>query len=234
LATATFSELLAWSGPGYPPLNTELVMKPIMAELTPIALLDRQQRLEAAQLIYASLPEFYQQFGISTLTLFSSIADQLCKKNNELEHGYALVHGALVIGVYTAYPAEESKIRQIFSMLALQKTLTPEQRKTLHEKMGHSWHHFSQAPAGSYYLSRIAVGKLWRGQGLADQLLNHFSSAATDWKYLSLHVYANNLAALAFYRRHGFVHQDQKGQEIYLLTRDLRHIQTPTSPFPKT
>lgn len=52
-------------------------------------------------------------------------------------------------------------------------------------------------------IGRMAVLPAWRGQGIGDAMLRHLlaSAASMGWPEISLHA---QLAAVGFYRRHGF------------------------------
>jgi GNAT superfamily N-acetyltransferase len=173
--------------------------------------LDDAQRLHVARLIYSAVPEFYKEFGVSIPTITPHIASQLGKKNNELEHGYTLLSGNKVIGAYIAYPAKELKIRQLFGLMALQKSLDI--------KLPTFTHDLTDPPSQSFYLARFAIDEGIQRQGVGEELLNHYI-AATDIPALSLHVHVKNLGAIAFYHRHGFTTHDPENQQFYLLTRN--------------
>ena len=200
----------------------------------PLCDLNERHGLEAARLIYLSLPTFYDQFDMPMPTLLLRIRKQFGKKNSELEHGYTILADGRIVGVYTAYPAGEMTIRQTFGLLAFQQPLSPRQRKIVHEKLFIFWSGFSPIPKDSYYLARIAVDEKYRGQGIAHQLMNHFAEE-TKLPHLSLHVFADNLVAMAFYRRCGYINNDRQGQTIYMLSRDgSNNSYIPTSPSPNT
>lgn len=64
----------------------------------------------------------------------------------------------------------------------------------------------NDAEAGGY-ISNVSVLDGWRGQGLADRLLQSCVARAREGGLprLSLHLHPDNAPALALYRRHGFV-----------------------------
>ncbi len=65
----------------------------------------------------------------------------------------------------------------------------------------------SQSKADVSLLSRIYIDAAWRGQGLANRLLDAVVSecAARDVERLQLTVYEKNARAIAFYNKVGFV-----------------------------
>ncbi len=60
---------------------------------------------------------------------------------------------------------------------------------------------------GSWFINGLAVGERWRRKGIATQLLEHAASQAREAGFdrISLHVWADNLSACAFYKKIGFV-----------------------------
>ncbi|MBF0193625.1 MAG: GNAT family N-acetyltransferase [Magnetococcales bacterium] len=171
--------------------------------------LNDTQRLKVARLVYSAVPEFYKRFGVSITTIAPHIAKLIGKKNTELEHGYTLLSNKSVLGAYNAYPAKELKMRQMFGLLALTKSLD--------KKLPSFTHELTEPPDDSYYLARIAVDESVLRQGVGEKLLNHFI-AETELPLLSLHVHITNKTAIAFYHRHGFITQDPDNQQFYLLT----------------
>lgn len=60
---------------------------------------------------------------------------------------------------------------------------------------------------GSMFLNSLAVGGAYRGSGIGAQLLGWAETRATEAGYdrLSLHVWADNISAVNFYTRRGFI-----------------------------
>ena len=78
--------------------------------------------------------------------------------------------------------------------------LIPEERYAIDEPV-----HCLPAP-GTYYVYTLAVYPEFRGKGLASTLLSlglkH--AAEEDFAKCSLHVFAENITAVALYKKHGF------------------------------
>jgi ribosomal protein S18 acetylase RimI-like enzyme len=66
---------------------------------------------------------------------------------------------------------------------------------------------FSLAPPPSLYLQTVLVAEAFRGCGYGSDLLRQAEemALALDYNALSLHVWEDNLPALALYEKHGFV-----------------------------
>lgn len=60
---------------------------------------------------------------------------------------------------------------------------------------------------GSWFINSLAVGENWRRKGIATHLLDHAACQAREAGFdrMSLHVWADNLSACAFYKKVGFV-----------------------------
>ncbi len=59
---------------------------------------------------------------------------------------------------------------------------------------------------GSWFVNSLAVGENWRRKGIATNLMDHAASQASEAGFdrISLHVWADNLSACAFYKKSGF------------------------------
>jgi len=60
---------------------------------------------------------------------------------------------------------------------------------------------------GSLFINSLAVGRHWRKNGIGGRLLDHASEQARSKGYdrISLHVWSENLNAIAFYEKRGFI-----------------------------
>jgi len=69
---------------------------------------------------------------------------------------------------------------------------------------------FSLQDWGSVFINSLAVGKQWRQLGIGGQLLDHACERAKSDGYdrVSLHVWSDNLHAISFYEKRGFVTVD--------------------------
>lgn len=68
---------------------------------------------------------------------------------------------------------------------------------------------FRQLEAGAGFLSYICVSPLARGRGIASRLIEHYLQMVPEPETMQLDVFADNLPALALYRKLGFEEQSQ-------------------------
>ena len=63
---------------------------------------------------------------------------------------------------------------------------------------------------GSLFINSLAVGRHWRQRGIGGRLLDHACERAKSDGYdrVSLHVWAENLNAISFYEKRGFISVD--------------------------
>jgi len=69
---------------------------------------------------------------------------------------------------------------------------------------------FSLQDRGSLFINSLAVGSKWRKCGIGSRLLDHSFEQAKSEGYdrVSLHVWSDNLHAISFYEKRGFVTMD--------------------------
>ncbi len=69
---------------------------------------------------------------------------------------------------------------------------------------------FSFQDWGSLFINSLAVGRKWRQCGIGGRLLDHSLERAKseDYDSVSLHVWSDNLKAISFYEKRGFVTVD--------------------------
>ncbi len=73
------------------------------------------------------------------------------------------------------------------------------------DRLEHLAPFFSSRVENSLYLSAIAVTDNHQHQGVASQLLSYATNQlAQEYSSLSAHIWADNTAALHFYKKHGF------------------------------
>lgn len=156
----------------------------------------------AANLIVQAVPEFYKIFSLNNEVLLNHLSKEISNKNNDLSNTLCLFNKKNIIAVFSSLPSNNLLNAQMYSVLRL-LSLTDNNDKI---KLALKAYSQTIQPLGisSYYLSRIAVEKKYRGQGLGKTLLKHFSELGKNYKVLSLHVNSKNLSAISFYKKNGF------------------------------
>ena len=103
-------------------------------------------------------------------------------------------HHEQLAGLIFAYPASQHTIPPI-----MEKFLSPARVEAVREIL-------TTSVTNTLYVNTIWVHPSWRGGGLADVLMNYSEMCARDicLTGISLHTWADNARALAFYKRHGF------------------------------
>lgn len=178
--------------------------------------LPADQRLRAASLVLAALPELYAPLDPDLV--LSVIAEQFSETGTEISDGEAALIDGKTVGIACGYPAEQMPQRQGSMLHHLLSTLSGE---AIAAFVGHLRKFRAQIPSianGGYYLARIAVDPAHRGSGVADRLLVRFLAGEPGGR-ASLHVRADNVRAIAFYSRHGFAFHES-GTKYAIMLRN--------------
>ncbi|QMU61694.1 MAG: GNAT family N-acetyltransferase [Gammaproteobacteria bacterium] len=154
--------------------------------------------------------------------------DQIASWINSVGHGhieylldslvpdlFALRHLALVLAEDSNYSYknvdlvldENSIAGLVFSYHSDSNQLTSEIQSVLSEDRVQWMRYFSDNQIdNSWYINTLGVADKYRRQGLGSQLLDHAAKRALQKgiQCLSLHVYANNIAAIKLYESYGF------------------------------
>lgn len=98
-----------------------------------------------------------------------------------------------VVGVANFFPADSISDEAFLSLVS--------------ERFDHIRPMLRLRDRGSLFLNAVAVAGKYRGNGIGTRLIDRTEARAlkAGFPCLSLHVWADNLAAIKLYRRHGFV-----------------------------
>jgi ribosomal protein S18 acetylase RimI-like enzyme len=164
-------------------------------------------RVTAAGLAREALAPYYDMLPVEDAPLLAVLADEMDDVSTELGAGQVALVDDAVAGLLVAYPAAELRARQQASLFHLLRASPDESDDILAaaEKQALS---VPPVSGDAYYLARFAVASALRGTGVADALLLALADAVPEAAPLALHVHRDNLRAIAFYRRLGFVRSD--------------------------
>jgi len=182
--------------------------------LVDIATLSEAGRLTAAHLVMEALPPYYEVDGIEEAEMANAVAAILGDPGSEIGKGFAALCGDQVAGILNFIKAESLPGARLVGAQKLLKQLSGESVKVFREHLRNYNADFGDVPGGSLYLSRIAIGKGYRGTGLAGQMMERYLTLNNDSEEkqtcFSLHVDRNNERAIAFYRKFGFTSEDSE------------------------
>lgn len=164
-------------------------------------------RITAANLAREALAPYYDMLHIADAPLLAMLAAEMDDDSTELGAGQVAMVDDAVAGLLVAYPATELRARQQASLFHLLQASVGESEEILPaaEKQALS---VPPVPPDAHYLARFAVTSGLRGTGVADALLLALADAVPDAAPLALHVHRDNMRAIRFYRRLGFVRFD--------------------------
>ncbi len=185
------------------------------------AISDDEKRI-AANLIVQAVPEFYKIFSLDDDVLLNHLSNEISNKNNELSNTLCLFNKKKILAVLSSLPSNNLIHAQMYSVLRL-LSLTDN-----NDKIKLALRAYSQTiqPIGisSYYLSRIAVERKYRGQGLGKTLLKHFSKLGKNYEVLSLHVNSKNLSAISFYKKNGFKFKKKGNWKYIVMFKNIKNM----------
>lgn len=170
--------------------------------MVPIDALDNSQRIEAARLVIASLPEYYAAFGAPHHALEQAVAEQFAQAGSELCEARAMLNGT-VTGLYCALATRRLRTAQLIGLKHLMQALSPTDAEA-RARISDFATSVAPLPSQGWYLSRIAVHEESRGTGVADRILADFLDRAPSRQPVLLHVHRDNKRAINFYTRHNF------------------------------
>lgn len=191
--------------------------------LVGIADLSAAAQREAAELVYQSLPAYYDVFCFDKPALISAICEQFRLAGSEVAMGVALYDGA-VAGVSFSTPGDRVRSAQLISLGHLRKLVSEAERPGLSHRIS-AFANLVQPAANcdGRYLSRFAVRADRRGAGVADTLVGAFLQSVRSGGAATLHVKHDNERAKRFYMRSGFtVAPDSEGFDYMLMHRHVR------------
>lgn len=189
--------------------------------LVEISELDISKRLAAAFLVMESLPPYYSVEGIDKTEMATAVAAMLCEQGSEVEKGFAAVTGDDVAGVLNFIHSESLPSARLISTQKLLKGLSKESGKRFREHLKHYNSDYEAAPENSFYLSRFAIHKSYRGSGLAGKMMERFlllnKEQGVTPRRFTLHVDQHNHRAIAFYSKYGFTPVNRKKRFVTML-----------------
>jgi ribosomal protein S18 acetylase RimI-like enzyme len=168
------------------------------------------ERRQAAVLAAEAMPILYDPVGSQAIPM---LAAEFLLPDGELGQAVAVVGGE-VDGLVAAYPAADYADRQRTSLHHalgnLDRVGASKMVAALRDLSG-------EVPSeglNGVYIARFTVRSALRGSGLADRLMETF---VADRPLATLHVSADNVRAISFYRRHGF--EERSRSRSYLLLK---------------
>lgn len=181
-----------------------------MAEVTPevefvsAVQLDRTQRSVCANLVYDAGRGYYDLIGADRTIVEEQIADELGESGTELEHTFVATVGSEVAGMYSCINTDLLPSAMMEGTLKLLRGLDPRVRLEFLSQLRESRPSLPDLPENSLYLARVAVAGEYRGQGVAEALMEDFFHRRRSEASCCLHVLAENTRALRFFERLGF------------------------------
>lgn len=161
-----------------------------------------------ALLVYASMPGYFDVLFAGTNGTLLELSTWIQRPGSVFSHERVRVvrQEAIVVGVTVELPHHELTQRQRNDSSWLLQHSNAAQRRNLATN-AELLRAVAPPPCdGAYYLRCLAVDENRRGLGLGHQLMSACVSNAIKGGFNSLHldVRADNAAALALYRHHGF------------------------------
>lgn len=162
-------------------------------------------RRAVAEMIIASLPDFYRLLAEHEADVAGMVAARLIDGGGEMENCHILqAPGGVPAGVFCAYPSDALARAQMVEVRALLRGWDRERKGQVQAALAAEAGAAAPVPDGGCYLSRFAIADGQRGTGLADRLMAGFLEFAAGRGTPYLHVDRNNGRAIAFYQRHGY------------------------------
>lgn len=171
--------------------------------IVPAATLDQDRREVAAEFARLALEAYYA--ALPPTLACTLIGDAFTIEGDEVADAMvALDDDGRPVGLVAGYALGDLALRQQIGLHHLLSNLPSD---IVPDFVAASRALSGEVPAidgDGYYLARIGIDPAARGSGLADQLMSRFLSDAGP-RDAVLHVHGDNARAIAFYRRLGFV-----------------------------
>lgn len=169
----------------------------------------------AASWIRSMDADYYEIFSNDAIKLDGIISALLMASESEFGPTLFVRNAGKLAGFITYFPAAQIFARRIFvlkSLLTMSTDLISAKRKL---------QMFNGAKIAvadeSLYLSKIFVCSSARRAGLSTVLLNRFVGGGVSGQRLTLHVSRENIAALALYKKQGFIKSVESAENAYFL-----------------
>lgn len=161
-------------------------------------------RKPISELIYNSLPLFYDLFSSDRDRLTDAISEQLGDSHSELSSIRILTSEGEAVGVTCAYESIELEARQSASLKLLIDCLP--KNKEIFLYLRKFTMELETLQDEGLYLARIATDKNRQYEGLGSILLEDIVQRARSQQdaNIVLHVNKNNYPAIKFYQKHDF------------------------------
>ncbi len=180
-------------------------------ELKPCRDLSEDDRFASAELAADAMSELYDPVRVDVIPV---LAAEFLVPESELGDAFVSI-GSGITGIVAHYPATQLADRQTASLHHALRNLNSASAGMLITQLRRQSSRMPRGAAIGSYIARIAVLGSLRGDGTADDLISMFVASRP---VVSLHVLKENLRAVGFYRRHGFIERDASA-EFLLMTR---------------
>jgi ribosomal protein S18 acetylase RimI-like enzyme len=177
---------------------------PSLPDLIPATEISCHQNVEAARLVFKSLPEYYLIFHNSEKEALAKLSDLLEQKNGEFEEGVALLNDERISGICFWISTKKLITAQLKSLMFLSTNATicneqiPKPLKAYTAKIEPI-----ESTTGTY-LTSLAIATELLGSGAADRLIKIFLAEVKSGELALLHVDNRNKRAIKFYQKIGF------------------------------
>lgn len=172
--------------------------------------LSRAQRLAATGLVVRTLPHYYESVLCASGSGMEILADLFGFPGGTAGNTVvALDRDGTVAGTVAGNGSGAVQRAQMAYMQTLFRRLDDQQRAALREILADTARRTESISTPGWYLAGISVAPDCHGSGLADCLMEVFYAQAPDAQEYSLHVHRDNVRAISFYRRHGFVFSNE-------------------------
>jgi ribosomal protein S18 acetylase RimI-like enzyme len=152
--------------------------------------------------------DFYDMLPMDQATLTDLIKEEISQSGTECFDPLLALQGDDVVGVICHFPAQELEARQRASMMSVLRRLDRSGRMKLRARLQDK--NYGVGITDVYkgtYVSRVAVSKNMRGQGIGSKFWLGFMGKI-DGANILLHVDENNHEAIRFYGRFDFSRVD--------------------------
>ncbi len=175
---------------------------------------------EVAARCFAIEPVFYSLFSDDRAQNLAAIERLLLDPKTDLGRNRVLVEDGALAGFFSFYDNRRALSVQITTLKQLLRAhgVRPDTRQRVSAFNAQ----VPRVSGPSLYLSKIFVTGGFRGRGLARRMLAELNgiARAEGLQRISLHVRADNPAALALYRSEGYSVVDDRSQYVVLRSPD--------------